>query len=84
MKRCLALPAAAAALGIIALAPHAARAGEQPWCAVYASDFGGATEDCRFRTFEQCRPEVIAGNRGVCQQNPRWPGWWQQPRRGRR
>ena len=27
------------------------------------------------RNFEACRMEVIAGNRGFCRQNARWPGW---------
>jgi hypothetical protein len=26
--------------------------------------------DCRFRTIEECRPTVLAGNRGFCNPNP--------------
>ncbi len=84
MKICVPLLAAAAAAGTVAFAPPAVHASEQPWCAVYATDSSGAVEDCRYRTIEQCQPAVIAGNRGTCTQNPRWPGWWQQPRRARR
>jgi len=84
MKSCVPLLAAAAVLGMVALTQYSARASEQPWCAVFDTDSSGAIEDCRCRTFVQCRPEVIAGNRGVCMQNPGWPGWWQQPRRNRR
>jgi hypothetical protein len=30
--------------------------------------------DCRYRTVEECVPNVIAGNRGFCNLNPRGPG----------
>jgi hypothetical protein len=29
-------------------------------------------ENCSMRTLEMCRQEVIAGNRGFCNPNPRW------------
>ena len=50
---------------------------EGPWCAV---EIRGqlAFWNCRMRTFEECRQEVVAGNRGTCTQNPRWPGWYGQ------
>jgi hypothetical protein len=60
-----------------ALASHPAEAREAPWCAVQPmGPDGGLIEDCRFWTLEQCIPEVIAGNRGTCGQNPRWQGPW--------
>jgi hypothetical protein len=31
-------------------------------------------ENCSMRTLEMCRQEVIAGNRGFCNPNPRWQG----------
>jgi hypothetical protein len=35
-------------------------------------NFGsGISEDCQFRTLEECRVTVIAGFRGFCNQNPR-------------
>ncbi|HSL70919.1 MAG TPA: DUF3551 domain-containing protein [Longimicrobiales bacterium] len=61
---------------------------EGPWCAVQTGGPGTAIENCRMRTFEECRLEVIAGNRGHCRENPRWPGWYggagDEPLRGRR
>jgi hypothetical protein len=42
---------------------------ESPWCAVL--DMGkGAYWDCQYRSFEQCGPTVLAGNRGWCNPNP--------------
>ena len=39
------------------------RADEGPWCALrnFGSDL---SEDCQFRTFEECRVTVVAGLRG--------------------
>jgi hypothetical protein len=55
--------------------PRLVRAAEGPWCAII--NFGAdVTEDCQYRSFEECRPTVIAGNRGFCNQNPRWDGWY--------
>jgi len=45
-----------------------------PWCAVVSG--GGEASvirDCHYRSIEECRPNVIAGNRGFCSQNPNWP-----------
>jgi hypothetical protein len=49
------------------------QAGEGPWCA--SVNLGGGTEvlDCSMRSFDMCRREVIAGNRGSCFPNPRSP-----------
>jgi hypothetical protein len=43
-----------------------------PWCAEYGLGLGTWVQDCSMRTFEMCRMEVIAGNRGYCSPNPRW------------
>jgi hypothetical protein len=61
-------------------AAQPARAYEAPWCAVH--DFGrnGAYWDCQYRTFEQCLPAVLAGNRGFCNPNPRYLGPQPAPR----
>jgi len=52
---------------------RSARANEGPWCALrnFGSDL---SEDCQFRTFEECRLTVVAGFRGFCNPNPRWQG----------
>lgn len=47
-----------------------------PWCAVLSMGHGAAYWDCQYATFEACRPTVLAGNRGFCNQNPRFEGWW--------
>jgi hypothetical protein len=47
-----------------------------PWCAVQTLGSDTAIWNCRMHTFEECRLEVVAGNRGHCTQNPNWPGWY--------
>jgi hypothetical protein len=42
--------------------------------AVESVGFSTVTEDCSMRTFEQCRLQTIAGNRGFCIPHPRWTG----------
>jgi hypothetical protein len=61
------------------------RAAEMPWCAFIAVAEDAVYEDCRYRTFEECYPNVLAGNRGFCNRNPRWTGETAKPRpRGKR
>jgi len=55
-----------------------APADEAPWCAVVSIGWGDAYWDCSYASIEACRPNVIAGNRGFCTQNPRWPGWYRR------
>jgi hypothetical protein len=52
---------------------------EGTWCAIrnFGSDI---SEDCQFRTFEECRVTVIAGIRGFCNKNPRWQSGPANPR----
>ena len=65
--------------------PRPAPAAEPaPWCAVVSIGWGDVYWDCRYASFEACRPNVLAGNRGFCEQNPQWPGWYgraEAPRR---
>jgi hypothetical protein len=43
--------------------------GDAKWCAVLG--LGHASYwDCQYRRFEDCVPNVLAGNRGVCSLNP--------------
>jgi hypothetical protein len=44
--------------------------------AIALSDIGGGVmqENCSMRGLEMWRQEVIAGNRGFCNPNPRWQG----------
>jgi hypothetical protein len=76
MRVMLAIVAAAAVM--VAGAPAAKALYQGPWCAVETGRNTGYW-NCRMRTFEECRREVVAGNRGVCTQNPNWPGWYGNP-----
>ena len=46
---------------------------EAPWCAVI-NQGRDAHWDCQYRSIEECVPNVIAGNRGFCNQNPAYHG----------
>jgi hypothetical protein len=72
--------AAAALAAVLSFGSGPARAaGDAPWCAVHSMGAGTAYWDCQYQTLEQCVPEVIAGLRGFCNQNPRWEGWYAKP-----
>jgi Protein of unknown function (DUF3551) len=73
MRLILALAVTAAAL---LLNVRAGQAYQGPWCAAENIGFGMVYEDCTMPSIEACRQAVIAGNRGYCTQNPRWPGWY--------
>src|SRR4029077_8675099 len=45
---------------------HPAKAYEAPWCAVILEGYW----DCQYRSIEECRPNVLAGNRGWCNPSP--------------
>jgi len=67
--------AAAALTAALCLHSPAARAGgDAPWCAIIDYGDGGVTWECLYRTFEECYPNVIAGNKGSCNVNPAGPG----------
>jgi hypothetical protein len=48
------------------LASQSAKTYEAPWCAVISEGYW----DCQYRSIEECRPNVLAGNRGWCNPNP--------------
>jgi Protein of unknown function (DUF3551) len=63
------------ALFIVAMAAdlRSSRADDRaPWCAVISLGHGSVVWDCQYRTFEECYPNVISGNRGFCNHNPRY------------
>jgi Protein of unknown function (DUF3551) len=62
------LIAAAVALPLVGLQP--AKAYEAPWCAVIENGTGSVYWDCQYRSIEECRPNVLAGNRGWCNPSP--------------
>ena len=65
---------AAAAVAVMSLDARRVNAKEGPWCAFIAVAEGAIYEDCQYSSFEACRPNVLAGNRGFCNPNPRWTG----------
>jgi hypothetical protein len=84
MKMTRLVLAAAVAIAVLSCASRPAAAGEAPWCAVSPDGMGGVIEDCTYWSFEACVPFVIAGNRGFCNENPRYEGPMPKPRRVRR
>jgi hypothetical protein len=80
--------AAGTIIGLAALPPQTAQARVAPWCAVQEIWPGSVSWGCSYWTLEECVPEVIAGNRGFCNQNPYWQVSWprrqQRKRRSRR
>ncbi len=67
MMRMIFAAVVAAALGS-GLQP--AKAYVAPWCAVINQGTGNMYWDCQYRSIEECRPNVLAGNRGWCNTNP--------------
>ena len=62
--------AGAAVLTLLGLTSGHALSGNAPWCAVVEIGAGEVEWDCHYQTIEQCRPNVLAGNRGFCDHNP--------------
>ena len=58
------------ALAVVGFGLQPARAYEAPWCAVISKGTGSVYWDCQYRSIEECRPNVLAGNRGWCNPNP--------------
>lgn len=54
------------ALAVLVFGLQSAKANEAPWCAVISEGYW----DCQYRSIEECRPNVLAGNRGWCNPNP--------------
>ncbi|HEY6858364.1 MAG TPA: DUF3551 domain-containing protein [Pseudolabrys sp.] len=55
---------------LVVIGQQPANAYEPPWCAVISLGTGDVYWDCQYRSIEECRPNVIAGNRGFCNPNP--------------
>jgi len=67
--------AAVAALAGVSYGPTA-QASQAPWCAVIELSKGSAYWDCQYRSFDDCyrRGNILAGNRGFCNQSPYYVG----------
>jgi hypothetical protein len=70
--RILLLAAVAVAALVSDISPSAAVDG--PWCSQVSLGMGTVATNCSYRSFEECYPNVIAGNRGTCSPNPYWTG----------
>ncbi len=68
MRLVLAVAASAAALYFNV--PVSRAFANAPWCAVTDIGTGNMYWDCQYRSLEECRPNVLAGNRGWCNPNP--------------
>ncbi len=68
------LCAATVLIAIFAFDQRPVQAYEAPWCAVVSLGPGSDYWDCQYRSLEQCVPNVLAGNRGFCNPNPRFQG----------
>ena len=53
-------------LALLVFGPQPVKAYEAPWCAVISDGYW----DCQYRSIAECRPNVLAGNRGWCNPNP--------------
>jgi len=63
-----------------------ANAKTAPWFAVISLGTGSVYWDCQYSSFEQCLPNVLAGNRGFCNHNPYYanasqPAEWRRTRK---
>ena len=65
-----AMLAFAATMSLLPWSIQPAAAREAPWCAVTSGGDGDMHWDCQYRSIEECRPNVLAGNRGWCNPNP--------------
>ena len=68
VRKIFAAVATVAAALVLGLQPAAVH--EAPWCAVISMGTGSMYWDCQYRSIEECRPNVLAGNRGWCNPNP--------------
>ena len=79
MFRTILAASAALTFMVFGFQPAAADYYAAPWCAVIAMGDGDMQWDCEFRTIEECRPHVLAGNRGWCNPNPYFSAAFTKP-----
>jgi Protein of unknown function (DUF3551) len=74
----------AAVLGLLAVETHPAFAqfyGPGPWCAVVNIGTGNVVWECQYWSYQHCVQNVLAGNRGFCNQNPSFVAPYRRDRR---
>jgi len=72
MGKVLLVAVAFAAVFMPGTQPANAYSGNAPWCAVVNLGNDSSVPLCYYWSFEHCRENVIAGNRGFCNTNPYW------------
>jgi Protein of unknown function (DUF3551) len=72
---------AGAALISLSIGSLNSEASNAPWCAVITIGEDSVYWDCRYSSLEQCRPNVLAGNRGFCNPSPYYTANAAEPRR---
>ena len=70
-----------AALAVGASSVYSQQKRRLPGCAVITIGEDSVYWDCRYSSIEQCRPNVLAGNRGFCNPNPYYAANAAEPRR---
>src|SRR5262244_243813 len=69
-RRTMPIIVLAAALVLVSFGTAYAERAPAPWCAVVSKTEESVYWDCQYRSFEECRPNVLAGDRGWCSPNP--------------
>jgi len=72
---------AGAALILVCISSLKVEASEAPWCAVISVGEDAVYWDCRFRSFAECQPTVLSGNRGFCNPSPYYAANAAEPKR---
>jgi hypothetical protein len=77
MNKAILVLVAIATSALLASVPSQAQAGA--WCGVYSTG-RSSHERCDYQSFESCRMDVVAGNRGFCRPSQYGQGYAYAPR----
>jgi hypothetical protein len=77
---------AAAALASVSFSPGYAESAAAPYCAVINLGTGSVYWDCQYSSFDDCyrRGNILAGNRGFCNQSPYYVAGYAEQRQTRK
>jgi hypothetical protein len=77
---------AAAALASVSFSPGHAVGAAASWCAVIEVGQGSVYWDCQYSSFDDCyrRGNILAGNRGFCNQSPYYVAGYAEQRQTRK
>jgi hypothetical protein len=76
----------ATALASVSFSPGHAVGTAAPWCAVIELAVGSVYWDCQYSSFDDCyrRGNILAGNRGFCNQSPYYVAGYAEQRQTRK